>query len=39
MAYSLADEEPESIAITPIGVAPACLPIPLRRSHESDPVV
>jgi hypothetical protein len=39
MGYSLADEEPESIAVTPIGAAPARLSIPLPRSHESDPVV
>jgi hypothetical protein len=37
MGYSLADEEPESVAITPIGAAPARLSIPLPRSYESDP--
>jgi hypothetical protein len=39
MGYSLADEEPEFVAITPIGAAPARLSILLRHSHESDPVV
>jgi hypothetical protein len=39
MGHSLADEDPESVAITPTGAAPARLPIPLRRSYESDPVV
>jgi hypothetical protein len=39
LEHSLADEKPESVAITPIGAAQARLPSPLRCSHESDPVV
>jgi hypothetical protein len=39
MGCSLADEEPKSVAITPIGATPARLSIPLRRFRESDPVV
>lgn len=39
MGHSLADEDAESVAITPTGAAPTRLPIPLRRSYESDPVV
>ena len=39
MGYSVADQEPEFVAIAPIGAALARLPTLAHWSHAGDPVV